>query len=208
MNDKLDVLLHQMQELEREMMQELRRKETEFLYEIRQKKVRFTEEAQARHRRLAKRIHQFLLESSFLVLLTAPIIWFCLVPIAFLDVVITIYQALCFPIYGIPKVRRGDYLLLDRHRLAYLNFLEKLNCEYCAYGNGVLAYVTEVAARTEQYWCPIKHALRMKSMHSRYRFFFDYGDAEHYRQQIEQVRRSFEEIPEETALPVEPTPPK
>ncbi len=83
----------------------------------------------------------------------------------------TIYQALCFPLYDIPKVRRSEYMLLDRHRLAYLNFLEKLNCEYCAYGNGVLAYVTEVAARTEQYWCPIKHALRMKSMHSRYRFF-------------------------------------
>jgi len=204
MNDKLDSLLQKMEELEKEMMQELRRKETEFLYEVRQKKVRFSEEAKARHRRLSKRIHRFLLESSFLVLLTAPIIWCCLVPIAFLDFVVTIYQALCFPIYGIPKVRRSEYMLLDRHRLAYLNFLEKLNCEYCAYGNGVLAYVTEVAARTEQYWCPIKHALRMKSMHSRYRFFFDYGDAEHYRQQIEQTRRSFEDIPQETAPAAQP----
>jgi hypothetical protein len=204
MNDKLDSLLQKMQELEREMMQELRRKETEFLYEVRQKKVRFSEEAKAKHRRLSKRIHRFLLESSFLVLLMAPIIWACLIPIALLDLVITVYQALCFPIYGIPKVRRSDYLLLDRHRLAYLNILEKLNCEYCAYGNGVLAYVTEVAARTEQYWCPIKHALRMKSMHSRYRFFFDYGDAEHYRQQIEQVRRSFEDISQETVPATEP----
>jgi hypothetical protein len=58
----------------------------------------------------------------------------------------------------------------------------------------VLACATEIAARTEQYWCPIKHALLMKSMHSRYRHFFDYGDAEHYRQQIEIVRRSFEDI--------------
>jgi len=200
MNDKLDSLLHQMQALEKEMMQELRRKETEFLYEVRQRKVRFTAEAQARHRRLSKQIHRFLLESSFLVLLTAPIIWLCLVPIALLDLVVTIYQATCFGIYGIPKVRRSDYLLLDRHRLAYLNVLEKLNCEYCAYGNGVLAYASEIAARTEQYWCPIKHALRVKSIHSRYRFFFDYGDAEHYRQQIEQVRRSFEDIPQESVL--------
>lgn len=208
MNDKLDSLLHQMQDLEREMMQELRRKETEFLYEVRQRKVRFTEEAKARHLKLSKRLHRFLLDSSFLVLLTTPIIWFCLVPFAFLDLVITIYQALCFPIYGIPKVRRSEYILLDRHRLAYLNFVEKLNCEYCAYGNGVLAYVAEIAARTEQYWCPIKHALRVKSMHSRYRFFFDYGDAEHYRQQIEQVRRSFEDIPQETIPPAEPSPAK
>ena len=58
----------------------------------------------------------------------------------------------------------------------------------------MLACATEIAARTEQYWCPIKHALRMKSMRSRYRHFFDYGDAEEYRQQIEHVRRSFEDI--------------
>lgn len=203
MNDKLDSLLHQMQELEKEMMQELRRKETEFLYEVRQRKIRFTAEASARHRRLSKRIHRYILESSFLVLLTAPIIWSCLIPIALLDLVVTTYQTLCFGIYGIPKVRRSDYILLDRHRLAYLNFLEKLNCEYCAYGNGILAYAAEIAARTEQYWCPIKHALRTKSIHSRYRFFFDYGDAEHYRQQIEQVRRSFEDIPKENSAPTE-----
>ena len=70
---------------------------------------------------------------------------------------------------------------------------DKLNCHYCACGNGVLACVAEVAGRTEQYWCRIKHALRVKSMHNRYRFFFDYGDAESYRQQIEKVRRSFED---------------
>ena len=176
------------------MMRELRRKEAEFLYEVRMKKVRFTEEATLRHQKLSKRLHRSILDSTLLVVLTTPIIWFCLVPFVFLDLVITAYQATCFGIYGIPKVSRGEYLLLDRKRLSYLNFLEKLNCEYCAYGNGVLAYATEVAARTEQYWCPIKHALRMKAMHGRYRFFFDYGDAEHYRQQIEHVRRSFEDI--------------
>lgn len=193
MNDKLDSLLERMRDLEKEMMQELRRKETEFFYEVRTQKVRFTEEALVRHRKLSKRLHRFILDSPFLVLLTAPVIWSCLLPIAFLDLIISTYQAICFPIYGIPKVRRGEYLLFDRRRLAYLNFIEKLNCQYCAYGNGVLAYVAEVAGRTEQYWCPIKHALRMKSMHTRYRFFFDYGDAESYRQQIEKVRRSFED---------------
>jgi len=34
----------------------------------------------------------------------------------------------------------------------------------------------------------------MKMMRSRYRTFFGYGDAEHYRQQIEKIRRSFEDI--------------
>lgn len=194
MSDKLDSLLGKMRDLESEIMRELKRKEAEFFYEVRMKKVRFTEEATLRHQKLSKRIHSYILDSTLLTLLTAPIIWFCLVPIAFLDLIISVYQGICFGIYGIPKVRRTDYLLIDRNRLSYLNFLEKLNCEYCAYGNGVLAYASEVAARTEQYWCPIKHALRMKSMHSRYRFFFDYGDAEHYREQIERVRRSFEDV--------------
>ena len=206
MSDKLDSLLVKMRDLETEMMHELRRKEADFLYQVRAKKVRFTEEAAARHRKLSKRIHRYILDSTFLVILTAPVIWSCLVPFVFLDLVVSIYQALCFGVYGIPKVRRSDYLLLDRHRLAYLNFLEKLNCEYCAYGNGVLAYVSEVAARTEQYWCPIKHALRMKSMHGRYRFFFDFGDAEHYRREIEKVRRSFEDVAGESASTAEPKP--
>lgn len=195
--DRLDALLLKMRELEAEMMRELRRKEADFFYQVREKKVRFTDEALARHRRLSLRLRSYILGSTFLVLLTAPIIWFCLIPIAFLDLVVTVYQAICFGIYGIPRVRRSDYLQFDRKRLAYLNVLEKLNCEYCAYGNGILAYAVEIAARTEQYWCPIKHALRMKSLHSRYQFFFDYGDAEHYRQEIEKVRRSFTDITEE-----------
>jgi hypothetical protein len=164
------------------------------LYEVRAKKVRFTEEATACHAKLSERLHRYILDSSFLVLLTTPVIWFCLVPVAFLDLILTGYQSICFPIYGIPKVSRADYILLDRNRLAYLNLLERLNCQYCGYANGVLAYAVEVAGRTEQYWCPIKHAMRMKSMHSRYRFFFDYGDAEHYRMELEKLRRSFEDI--------------
>jgi hypothetical protein len=194
MNDKLDALLGQMQQLEKEMLRELGKKETEFFYKVEKKKVEFTEEAKIRHKALLVRLHRFLIESRFLVLLTTPFIWSVLLPIALLDLIVSIYQALCFPIYQIPKVRRGDYILFDRHRLSYLNAIEKLNCEYCAYANGILAYTVEVAGRTEQYWCPIKHALRIKTIHSRYKNFFDYGDAEHYRQRIEEVRRSFGDV--------------
>ncbi len=42
-------------------------------------------------------------------------------------------------------------------------------------------------------------------MHSRYRFFFDYGDAEQYRRQIEQVRRAFEDIVDENPKPGAPS---
>lgn len=197
MNDQLESLLEKMAALEKEVVRELQKKEAEFFYEVRLGKIRFTEEARARHRKLVKRFDAYIRDSRFMILLTTPVIWSCMVPIAMVDLFMTAYQAICFPIYGIPKVRRSDFIKLDRHHLSYLNWAEKMNCEYCAYANGVLACATEIAARTEQYWCPIKHALRMKSMHSRYRFFFDYGDAERYRQQVETLRRSFEDIKDE-----------
>jgi len=49
---------------------------------------------------------------------------------------ITVYQSVCFPIYGVARVKRSDYLAFDRGQLAYLNAIEKFNCVYCSYGNG------------------------------------------------------------------------
>jgi len=194
MIDQLDAVFAKFREAEVNLLRELQRKRQEFYYEVRKGKVHFTEAAKAHQKDFLKRLARFLRDSNLLVLLTTPIIWFCAFPVVFLDLIITIYQMICFPVYGIPKVRRSDFILLDRHRLAYLNLIEKMNCLYCAYANGVFAFVTEVAARTEQYWCPIKHALRMKGVHSRYQYFFDYGDAEGYRRQIEQVRRDFADL--------------
>ena len=194
MNDKIDSLLGQIRLLEKELASAVQRKEVEFLYEIRKRKISFSDEAKSQHKRFVKRIHRYVLDSRFLVIATAPLIWSCLLPFLVLDLVVSVYQMVCFPIYGIPKVRRGDYVFMDRRHLGYLNGIEKLNCVYCGYANGLLARVAEIAARTEQYWCPIKHALRMKSIHSRYKNFLDYGDAEGYRQRIEEVRRSFRDI--------------
>lgn len=194
MNDTLDTLLTQIRQLEKDLVQEARNKETEFCYRIHNKTVQFTEEARAKHRRFHLASYRYLLRSRFFVLLTAPVIWLCLFPILLVDLVGSFYQAVCFPIYGIPKVKRSDYLAFDRHRLTYLNFVEKINCEYCAYVNGILAYFTEIAGRTEQHWCPIKHAGCVKCAHSRYRKFIDFGDAEKYRLQVEKIRRSYEDI--------------
>jgi len=194
MIDPLDAVFAKFREAEINLLRELQRKGQEFYYEVRKGKVHFTEAAKVRQKDLLKRPARFLRDSTLLILLTTPFIWFCLFPIIFLDLSMTVYQMICFPIYGIPKVRWSCLILLDRQRLAYLNLIEKLNCLYCAYASGVFAYVTEVAARTEQYWCPIKHALRMKGVHSRYQYFFDYGDAESYRRQIEQVRRDFSDL--------------
>ena len=193
-NDRLGQLLAEIRKLEEQIVEELHEKEKEYGYKIHETGVRFADEIRRQHRQLRKRLHRYLLGSRFLVLLTTPVIYACLVPIAMLDLVCSFYQWVCFPIYGIPYVRRGDYLAFDRHHLQYLNLIEKVNCEYCAYANGVLNYVVEIAARTEQYWCPIKHFKCVKCTHKRYRHFVDFGDGEGYTRRLDQIRKEFRDI--------------
>jgi hypothetical protein len=135
----------------------------------------------------------YLRHSRWMVVLSAPVIYMGWPVFALLDAFISIYQAVCFPVYRIHKVRRADYLVFDRSDLPYLNAVEKFNCFYCSYGNGVLAYAREVAARTEQYWCPIKHARRLQGAHLHYPQFFEHGDAEAFRQDLERLREQLRE---------------
>ena len=68
---------------------------------------------------------------------------------------------------------------------------------YCGYFNGLISYVQEIAARTEQYWCPIKHARKISTIHSRYKFFFEYGDGEEYKKNLEEIRQKFHDLDQE-----------
>jgi hypothetical protein len=102
-------------------------------------RVRFEHEARLAHRRLKQSIPRFLRESRVSSLLTAPVIDSLVLPIALLDIWITLYQAICFRAYVIARVRRSTYAVIDRQHLAYLNAIEKLNCVYCGYANGVFA---------------------------------------------------------------------
>ena len=141
----------------------------------------FSRETLREHRLLKTPLWKHLRSTRVLVLLSVPMIYLCAIPFLLLDLSVTIYQAVCFPIFGIPKVRRGDYLIFDRGRLAYLNAVEKAGCVYCSYANGLLAYIAEIAARTEQRFCPIQHAHPLVQPHSRYTRFLPYGDARAYR---------------------------
>jgi hypothetical protein len=160
-------------------------------YELRDGKIWFSEDIKREHGRLRTSLFQYIVHSRILAILTAPFIYACIVPFALLDLFVSVYQAVCFPVYGIPKARRGDYMAIDRKRLRYLNVLEGANCLYCSYANGLLAYVVEIAGRTEQHWCPIKHARRIQHTHDRYPRFLPYGDATAYREHLEAVRNDF-----------------
>jgi hypothetical protein len=187
MNKNVDDLLARIHALQDELEEEYRRRRDEWT----QKKVGLAEEFLRQQRRYKTGLFRFLLRTRLLVALTAPVIYAGWIPFLLMDLFVTLYQSICFPIYRIPKVRRADYLIFDREDLPYLNLIEKFNCFYCSYGNGVAAYTREVAARTEQYWCPIKHARRLKAAHERYPDFFDYGDGEAFRQGLERLRKQY-----------------
>ncbi len=141
-------------------------------------------------RRLKQSIPSYLLESRPLNVLAAPLIYSMIVPIALLDVWMSLYQWICFPLFGIRRVQRRDYIVVDRHKLTYLNGIEKLNCIYCGYANGVFAYAREITGRTETYWCPIKHGKRTRDAHPYYEDFAAYGDAPGYKRRLRTLRRS------------------
>lgn len=115
-------------------------------------------------------------------LISAPFIYWMIVPSIFLDISMELYHQVCFRLYGIELVKRGEYIKIDRQKLSYLTGMEKLNCMYCGYVNGLFAYAVEVAGRTEAYWCGIKHQPRKDfRIPAHQQKFLEYGDEKAYR---------------------------
>ena len=198
-----DELIERIKTLEQALEAALEEKERRVQFRWAKGKVKFEEAVLAEHRKLKSSLARYVLDSRFLAILTAPIIYVGIVPFFLLDVFLVIYQAICFPVYGIPKVNRADYFVFDRGGLTYLNVVERINCAYCSYGNGLFAYAREISGRTEQHWCPIRHARRLRALHSRYGHFVDYGNAGQYRDKIEAVRNDFVDL--RTSPPARPT---
>lgn len=95
------------------------------------------------------------------------------------DIVSEIYHRVCFPLYGLPYVERKKYIRIDRHRLKYLAWYEKIGCVYCAYVNGWSHYFSAIAANTEQYWCAIRHEKKAGMYEQPHqKDFIEYGDKE------------------------------
>jgi len=195
MNPQIAALIDDIKRRQAELDAELAKHRANLAFGLERGRIVFEQEILRRHRELQIGLARYVLGARPLVVLSAPVIYSGIVPLVLLDLFVTLYQAVCFPVYGIAKVRRGDYLVFDRHHLAYLNALEKLNCAYCSYANGLIAYAREIASRTEEYWCPIKHARCVIGTHARYAGFEDYGDAEGFRRDLTAHRESLERDP-------------
>ena len=192
MNQRIAELIERVRDLQDELETEFAARRGELRFHFENRRVRFERDVLRRHRQLKTGLLRYLIDARLSHLLSAPVIYGMIVPLLALDICISFYQMVCFPIYGIPKVRREDYFSYDREQLPYLNLIEKLNCGYCTYGNGLIAYMREIVARTEQYWCPIKHARRVAGVHGRYANYVDYGDAEAYHAELEKLRKDWQ----------------
>jgi len=188
MNARIDQILSQMAALEAELRTAVHDQESRMFFQIKGKRVEFERSVRQAHRKLRKNFFRWLVTNRPQNLITGPLIYGMVIPLLMLDACVSFYQWACFPIYGIAKVRRADYLVFDRRHLGYLNFIEKFHCTYCEYGNGLMGYMAEIVARTEQYFCPIKHAHKILGTHARYQRFLEYGDAQDYETRLEAYR--------------------
>ena len=137
-------------------------------------------------------LRSYFRQTRLIYLLGLPVIYSMALPLIVLDVAATVYQHICFRIYGIARVRRLAYLVMDHHQLPYLNPIEKAHCLYCSYANQVIAYAREIIARSEQFFCPIKHARPILDAHHRTARFVDYADGQAYSRKLLTLRKDWE----------------
>ena len=197
MNPRINELVERIRRLEDEIEQELQRRREELNADFEHRRIRFEQDVLEQQRRFRTGLLKYILGARLRHIITAPIIYAVFFPLLLTDIAVTLYQSICFPLYGIARVRRRDYLVFDRNHLGYLNLIEKINCAYCSYGNGLAAYIREVLGRTEQFWCPIKHSRRVMQAHPYYGGFVDFGDAEGYRRELKALREELAKLGDE-----------
>ena len=190
MNNKIRHILDQIALLEEELKATVEAQRESLNYQIEGKRITFEHAIRETHIKAKMGLSHWFMTVRPQNYLTAPVIYGMIIPMALFDLCISFYQLTCFPIYGIARVRRANYIVLDHQHLAYLNIIEKIDCIYCSYAVGVLGYAQEITARTEQYFCPIKHARKMLNAHARYERFMEYGEADNFHSKLEEFRNA------------------
>jgi hypothetical protein len=130
MTTQLDTLMEKLRSVEAEIEVEMAKRREEMRFHLENRKIVFEQEASQVHREIKTNAMRYLIDVGPLVILVAPVIYSLIIPMVLLDLGVMAYQAICFPVYRIPKVRRRDYLVFDRHHLAYLNAIEKVGCAW------------------------------------------------------------------------------
>ena len=189
MNENIRRILGEISALEEELATLIHEQQEQLHYRIEGSRIRFEENLRRIHHELKTGVFAWLRESEVRNVVSAPFIYAMVAPFVVLDLFVSSYQAICFPLYGIPKVRRANYIIIDRHNLGYLNVIEKMNCVFCGYADGLLAYTRQILSRTEMYWCPVKHARKVLDPHRRYAKFADFAEGEDIAAHLDEMRQ-------------------
>ena len=190
MNDKIREIVEEIEAMKEKLGEEIAQQESHISYEIQNGYVVFEKEVLAKQRENMKNLLSWFREVPLLHLLSSPIIYAMIIPAIFLDIILFVYQQVIFRIYKFKLIKRSDYMLFDHHYLGYLNPIEKLNCLYCSYFNGLMQYASVIASRTEFYFCPIKHAKKIVYEHDYYKDYLVYGDEEDYQKKLKELRKN------------------
>ena len=190
MNDKIREILEEIEEMKLKLAEEIDKQESHITYQIKNGYVTFEKEVMAKQRENMKNLLSWFREVPLLHLLSSPIIYAMIIPAVLFDLILFIYQQTIFRIYKFKLTKRSDYMLFDHHYLGYLNPIEKINCLYCSYFNGLILYASAIAGRTELYFCPIKHAKKVVAQHDFYDSFLSYGDEEEYQKKLKELREN------------------
>jgi len=104
--------------------------------------------------------------------LSAPFIYGMVIPSIALHFFAEVYHQVCFRLYGLKLLNVANFIVIDRHKLSKLSPMEKINCMYCGYINGLYAYLVALARSTEEYWCAVKHEVGPAQKSQRQQAFF------------------------------------
>jgi len=190
MSDKIKEIIAEIEAMKVKLGEEIAQQESQISYEIHNGYVRFEKDVLEKQKENMKNLLIWFREIPLLHLLSSPLIYAMIVPAIILDIILFVFQQVIFRIYKFKFIKRSDYILFDRQYLGYLNPIEKLNCMYCSYFNGLMHYASAIASRTELYFCPIKHAKKIAYKHEHYDDFLIYGDEEDYQKKSKALREN------------------
>lgn len=186
MDSKIKHIQAKIDELELALYEEYERLAFKYGFSIEQKRVEFRQKFRERNRTFRIPAWKYAFPVNIRHFLSIPFIYPMIVPTVILDIFLNLYNWTAMPLYRIPLVRRSDYIVFDRQFLDYLNWIQKLNCIYCSYVNGVFAFAVELGGRTERYWCPIKAAHKRPPRNNWYCDYADFGSPEQWLEKFNQ----------------------
>ncbi len=188
MNKRIEELISDIEEMKMKLSEEITKQESHISYEIQNGYVRFEKDVLEKQKENMKNLLAYFRDIPLFHLLSSPLIYVMVIPAVVFDVLLFIYQQVIFRIYKFKFIKRSDYILFDHQYLGYLNPIEKLNCLYCSYFNGLMQYASAIAVRTEFYFCPIKHAKKIAYQHEYYDQYLEYGEEEDFQNKLESLR--------------------